>query len=148
MYPKLGAKVIWLISSVLILSLISCSSTGSNDGEDIESEPPADTTPPDTPINLSATSDDRKILLKWDAVDAGDLAGYNVYRSTSSISGTSTLTPINDSGLVNTASFTDESVQNGTTYYYRVTSVDNEGNESTPSIEVESTPFATPPSRP
>ena len=45
-------------------------------------------------------------------------------------------------------SFADTTVQNGTKYYYRVTSVNPNGAESASSGEVEKTPFSDPPDRP
>jgi fibronectin type 3 domain-containing protein len=54
------------------------------------------------------------------------VSGYNVYRST--VSGNS-YTKINSS-LVTGLTFTDSTVQNGTTYYYVTTAVDSSGNES------------------
>ena len=45
-------------------------------------------------------------------------------------------------------SHTDIDAENGTTYYYRVTSVNAEEAESSASNEVEKTPFSDPPDRP
>lgn len=105
----------------------------------------SDTTPPEPPSGLSATSQDGAVLLEWNAVQAEDLAGYNVYRSTSS--------GVNTSGdplesEVSSAEYVDETAENGTTYYYGVTAIDKAENESGSSGEVEKTPFATPPDRP
>lgn len=106
-----------------------------------------DTTPPEAPDGLSATSQDAAIALRWAAPSADDLAGYNVYRSTSSIGEVSGLDPISGSRPTPGTDYVDETAENGTTYHYVVTAVDETGNESDPSGEVAKTPFAEPPDR-
>jgi len=71
------------------------------------------------------------VALTWDA-STSTVSGYNVYRGT--VSG-GPYTLIN-SGLVTTLSYTDSTVQSGTTYYYVTTAVDSSGNESVHSNEV------------
>jgi fibronectin type 3 domain-containing protein len=71
------------------------------------------------------------VSLTWNA-STSSVSGYNVYRST--VSGGS-YTKINSS-LVAVLSYTDSTVQNGTTYYYVTTAVDSTGSESTFSNEV------------
>ena len=68
--------------------------------------------------------------LTWNA-STSTVSGYNVYRST--VSGSS-YTKINSS-LVTTLTYTDSTVQSGTTYYYVTTAVDASGNESVDSNE-------------
>jgi len=92
---------------------------------------------------LEGTSGDSQIQLEWNGGAGVD--GYNVYRSTSSTDGASG-DPL-ESGISD-PSFVDESAENGTTYYYRVTSVNPEDAESDASNEVEKTPFDDPPDRP
>ena len=70
------------------------------------------------------------VALTWDA-STSTVSGYNVYRGT--VSG-GPYTLIN-SGLVTTLSYTDSTVQSGTTYYYVTTAVDSSGNESVNSNE-------------
>lgn len=98
--------------------------------------------PPAAPSGLEGVSGDAQVELSWEAVNEADT--YNVYRSTSSsgVEGD----PIK--GNVPQTSATDASVENGTSYYYRVTAVDGDGNESDPSGELKVTPFANPPERP
>jgi hypothetical protein len=69
--------------------------------------------------------------LSWNA-STSTVSGYNVYRST--VSGSS-YTKINPS-LVAAITYTDSTVQSGTTYYYVTTAVDSSGNESVYSNEV------------
>lgn len=128
-----------LLALVFALSVVGCGASGGNGG---------DTTPPSAPTGLSATSLDAAIDLNWAAVQASDLAGYNVYRSTSPIGQASGLDPLNGTAPESGASYTDDRAQNGTTYHYVVTAVDGAGNESAPSGQVTKTPFARPPERP
>lgn len=123
------------------LPLAGCSAGGS-------SEEPEDTTPPEMPSGLEATSGDGEVVLEWKASGASDLGGYRVYRATTSISSVEGMTPASGSAPLPETTFTDAEVTNGTTYYYRVTAVDAAGNESDGSAEVTVTPFPTPPDRP
>jgi hypothetical protein len=65
-------------------------------------------------------------ILNWVASTSSNVAGYNVYRSTTS---GGTFTKLNASLLILTT-FTDGTSQPGQTYYYAVTAVDTSGNES------------------
>jgi fibronectin type 3 domain-containing protein len=62
--------------------------------------------------------------------------GYNVYRSTISGSNYTKLNAL----LLSSSNYIDNSVANGTTYYYVVTAVDMSSNESNYSSEVSATP--------
>jgi len=61
------------------------------------------------------------------------VSGYNVYRSTASGTGYIKL----NSSLVSSLTYTDSSVQNGTTYFYVATAVDSGGTESSYSNEMQ-----------
>ncbi|MFO8009156.1 MAG: carbohydrate-binding protein [Candidatus Brocadiia bacterium] len=98
---------------------------------------PTDTTAPAAPTNLSATAGDGQGDLDWDGNTEGDLASYSVYRSTTSGSGYSSIAT-----GVGSSTYTDNSVTNGTTYYYVVTAVDTSSNESNYSNEASATPTA------
>ena len=56
--------------------------------------------------------------------------------------------PVNGGQLVSGESYTDTEVENGTTYYYRITAVNNSDTESEASSELEITPFSNPPDHP
>jgi hypothetical protein len=73
--------------------------------------------------------------LNWDDNTESDLAGYNVYRSTTA---GGPYTKI--AALPTTSDYTDSGLVNGTTYYYVVTSVDQAANESGFSNEASATP--------
>jgi rhamnogalacturonan endolyase len=96
----------------------------------------ADTTAPLAPAGLSATAWDGTVSLDWNDNSESDLDGYNMYRSTASGSGYSRL----NGSLLSSSNYTDNSVTNGTTYYYVVTAVDKSSNESNYSSEVSATP--------
>ncbi len=117
----------------------------SEDGESAESDASgeAGAIPFAAPSGLEGTSRDSEVALSWQGAAGADT--YNVYRSTSSTSGAEG-EPL-ATGVVE-ASYTDTTAQNGTTYYYRVTSVNPNGAESDASSEVEKTPFSDPPDRP
>ena len=61
---------------------------------------------------------------------------YNLYRSVTSGSGYS---QVNSSPITN-PSYTDTGLTDGTTYYYVVTGLDSDGNESGYSVEVSAKP--------
>lgn len=80
-----------------------------------------------TTVALSGTgvATSYSVSLSWSDGSSG-LAGYNVYRGTTS---GGPYTMINSS-LVPTAAYTDTTVQSGTTYYYVSTAVNSAGTES------------------
>ncbi|RMH18886.1 MAG: hypothetical protein D6696_12155, partial [Acidobacteria bacterium] len=98
-----------------------------------------DTTPPAAPSGLMATAQNGAVDLSWLANGENDLAGYNVYRATTS---GGPYARVNGAQVSGTA-FTDASVVNGTTYFYVVTAVDTSNNESANSNEVSATPDGT-----
>jgi len=102
------------------------------------------TPPPSPPAGVEASSQDGAVALTWEG--AADATGYNVYRTTASASGVSG-SPVNGGTPVGQTTYTDETAENGTRYYYRVTAV-GEGGESDASSEVSARPFSTPPDRP
>ena len=105
-------------------------------------------TPQPVPSGLIAKAGDRIVDLSWDPyqVSGFDLAGYNVYRSTTKGTGYVQINP----SLVTQTSYHDTGLTNGVTYYYVITAVDTDGNETDHSREVSATPFAdtTPPPAP
>jgi len=107
---------------------------------------PTDGLAPAAPTNLVASAGNGQVTLTWTAPTTNadgspltDLHGYEVYRSTSP---TGTFTQINTTD-VQTTSYTDTSVTNGVTYYYKVTCADTGGNESVKSsVSNAATPSA------
>lgn len=102
---------------------------------------PQDVSPPAPPTDLSASVSGEQVDLGWSANSESDVAGYNVYRSTVSFDATGSATKLNSS-LITGTSYTDSDTELGTTYYYRVTAVDSDRNESGLSEEAAATPSA------
>jgi hypothetical protein len=71
--------------------------------------------------------------LTWTASSSSNIAGYNIYRSTTS---GGSYTKVNTSVIVPT-NYTDNSVQAGQTYFYVTTAVDANNNESSYSNQVQ-----------
>jgi hypothetical protein len=91
----------------------------------------ADRFPPEPPGDLVALAEARRVRIVWRSGEAGDLAGYVVYRRGAGGDFTRlTAQPIQATEYV------DEAVAPGQTYVYRVTAVDQSGNESDPGGEV------------
>jgi fibronectin type 3 domain-containing protein len=84
-------------------------------------------------IGLSGTGQtvSYRVDLTWNApTDSTDpVAGYNIYRAT----GTNSSYQLMNSSVDSTTTYTDTTVQNGTSYTYYVESVDASGNQSSPS---------------
>lgn len=140
-----------LIGYLLIFFLLACggSPSASDDGDPPADDDPAeDTTPPSSPSGLEGNSGDTIVELSWATNGESDLSGYNLYRSEENFSGVSGIEPVNGSQLLADTDYTDEGLSNGNTYYYRITAVDGDANESGASALVEVTPFSDPPTRP
>lgn len=118
----------------------------SDGGETTESESSneARSTPFTNPTNLEATTGDSEIKLDWSSAKGAET--YGIYRSTSSFENVSSMEPIESD--ISAPSYVDDSAENGNEYYYRVTSINPEAQESSASNEVVKTPFAEPPNRP
>jgi len=89
-------------------------------------------TAPEAPAGVTALGGIEVIVLDWNGNTELDLAGYNIYRSTTS--GSSYVKQ--NSLLLTSSDYTDANVSIGTTYYYVVTAVDTGGLESIYSGEV------------
>ncbi|MEA3286786.1 MAG: FG-GAP-like repeat-containing protein, partial [Candidatus Marinimicrobia bacterium] len=89
--------------------------------------------PPPLPENLTGTAGDQQVTLSWDESWAPDFAKYRIYRGTASPA-----TTLIDSlvGDASDTSYADTGLSSGATYYYRVTAVDDAGNESDYSNEI------------
>ena len=91
-----------------------------------------DTQPPASPSNLSASGADNQISLSWSASSSSDIDYYEVYTSNSSFSGTSG----NKLGNTSGTSFSHTGLGSEDRQYYRVFAVDDAGNRSGQSNQV------------
>lgn len=80
---------------------------------------------------LTYNAPKHSVSLSWNASPSPGASGYNVYRKTTAMG---TYTKLNSSPIVG-LTFSDASVQLGTTYYYAVKAADASGNESVYSNE-------------
>jgi hypothetical protein len=87
------------------------------------------------PTDLVKRVGDRSVILHWAPVVASGVAGYRVYRAPSAT------TPFEPHSVtLPTNHFVDFDVQNGSTYRYRVRTVDTSGRESHDSATISATP--------
>jgi hypothetical protein len=108
-----------LLGIVALLRFVGCSF-----------QPGGLATPPPTNVRAQAGID-AKITLSWDAVTGFGAVSYKIYRR-----GGAAQDPIS----VSTNGYPDTAVMIGTTYYYKVTTIDAAGTESSFSNEVSATP--------
>ncbi|MBN1788397.1 MAG: hypothetical protein JW806_08380 [Sedimentisphaerales bacterium] len=92
-----------------------------------------DTTPPAAPTGLTVTAPgEANVPLDWNDNSEPDLAGYNVYSWTDADANHIKL----NSSLLTNSDYTDDITTHDTMYYYVVTAVDTNSNESDDSSEV------------
>lgn len=84
---------------------------------------------PEPPSELVALAEAGRVRLVWKAAEIADLAGYNVYRRAANAASFEKIT----AQPVSNPEYTDSAVTAGQIYFYRVSAVDNAGNESPPS---------------
>lgn len=93
--------------------------------DDISVYAGADISAADVVANVAAESGDMQATITWDGVD-GDNMYYGVYRADTSDIASAAMV-----GNVTETMYIDEGLTNGETYYYWVTAVDHNLNEST-----------------
>lgn len=97
----------------------------------------ATNSPRTIPVSLTVSSATTKsATLRWNANTETDLAGYKVYRATSSGAYGAPIAT-----LGKTTSYTATNLSTSTTYYFVITAYDSVGNESSYSIEVSKSIF-------
>ena len=115
--------------------MLSCSSSSSTDGGDI------DVTPPPVPTGLTFENNNihnGAAMLIWNTVTAGDLEGYRVYwlgGSPADLNANSITVDINRAYITG--------LDYETTYYFAVASVDRSGNVSALSSQISGKPLNT-----
>jgi len=129
------------ISIFLTLALVGLMAFAVGCGSDDPAGPneQIDTAPPAVPSGVHSKvilAGQTEIEVTWDAnVTDADLAGYMVYRSRNATTG---YEPVGTQ-LISTNTWTDHSVEPGSTYFYRVSSRDASANESAMSAAASST---------
>src|SRR6185295_11794813 len=116
-----------------VVTATNAAGTSGNSNE--SSATPVAPPPPPAPTGLTAAPGNAQVKLTWSAVTGA--ASYKVYRRLSGGSYGSPLT------TVTTATYTNTSLTNGTTYFYVVSAV-KDGVEGPKSSEVQGTPFGPP----
>ncbi|MCK5172176.1 MAG: endo-1,4-beta-xylanase, partial [Planctomycetes bacterium] len=99
----------------------------------------AESTAPGASANLVATAGNETVILQWDDNTEIDLDGYNIYRSVTPQTG---YTKLNDS-ILTLSEHTDNDVTNYTSYFYVVTAINTNSDESDNSNQVSATPSNT-----
>lgn len=123
-------RKIMTIMFIFIMSFYGCSEDSELDQDNM---PPAiprihqhDPTIPDDEWGPDTLTDVDGIYIEWDANQEDDLAGYKIYRS---------VYPDNGFVLIATVSeyadfYEDFDIELSQKYYYRITAINSEGNES------------------
>jgi hypothetical protein len=99
---------------------------------------PLDTFPPSAPTSITIAAAPGRLSLFFPANPEGDVAGYNIYRSTDPDLPKDKWNKLN-SELLTRTTFQDERVESGRRYYYYLIAVDQAGNVSPPSEVVSET---------
>jgi phosphatidylinositol-3-phosphatase len=91
------------------------------------------------PTNLAASGGDQQVTLTWSRSTSKSVGGYRVYRANSN--GTWPSTPLATTSA-SARSYADTGLTNGTSYTYRVTTIDSSSppRESAPSKTASATP--------
>ncbi|MDQ7779968.1 MAG: fibronectin type III domain-containing protein, partial [Planctomycetota bacterium] len=125
------------VSYSFIVTAVDTAGNESVQSAAVSAIPAPDTTPPAPPTGLVVMPGHEKVTLTWNYSLEPDIAGYNVYYSSSPwIQANPVLIPLS----VAPPWYTVMNLQNGTTYLFVVTAVDTSGNESAHSDQVSATP--------
>jgi len=95
---------------------------------------------PAPPLNLSITPDTNSVILKWNKNEEHDVWLYRIYAGI----GPDSLILLDSTTAITDTSKIIASLNGGTTYYFRVTAVDSQLNESGFSIRVKTTTLGIP----
>ena len=99
---------------------------------------------PASPYGLEASAGDASVTLTWSNISTA--SSYKIYYSETSGAGTSAdnnvsfTADMDEDSSDSTSTYTIAGLSNGTTYYFVVTAIDGEGDESSASAQVSATP--------
>lgn len=96
--------------------------------------------PPAKPVNLAAYAGQDTVALVWEPNVDLDLVGYNIYRAETA---EGPFTKLNNTVVTDTT-YIDRTIVNEVTYYYVITALDEDGNESEYSSNASGTPTRIP----
>lgn len=113
----------WAIFGIILSILILQGCTIEDGGNDVII---VDDMEPAAPRGVYSVTGDEEVLIEWYPNQEADLKGYIIYRSFEKFGD---YEEIGRAGS-QADTFIDDDVQNGTTYYYAVSSYDIDGNES------------------
>ena len=120
-----------LVITGLMFGLIGCD----NDNDRILVSDPA----PEPPQGVFSITGDNEVYIYWNGPYIDDIDGYIVYRSLDPVDNYVAIGTVDAQANPNldliVYEFIDGTANNGTTYYYAVTTVDNSGQESFLSAE-------------
>jgi hypothetical protein len=123
---RFGQSYIYAVTSILVpVPLVESAITSEQEVRY------TDRFPPPVPEDLVALAESGRVRLVWRSSDAEDIAGYHVYRR----EGDGELRRVTQEPVTATE-YIDTTVGSGQGYGYRVTAVDQQGNESAPGQEV------------
>lgn len=125
---------------MIAFAAISCGGGGGSSSSGGGGETPGNA--PAAPTGLSATAGNSQVVLSWNTIS--EATSYNLYWSTTSGVSKTNGTKINGA----TSQYTHSSLTNGTTYYYVVTAVNSNAEESSESSQASATPSLSPPQPP
>lgn len=121
-------KLLYITLVLLLILTAACEREGTT-------EPIDDGRAPSMPAGINVYgARDGEVGIEWRRNTEPDISGYNIYRS---ISDTSNPVKV---GFTSVDFFVDDSLEYDSTYYYRITAIDNSGNESIFSLPVSATP--------
>ncbi|NLK40487.1 MAG: carbohydrate-binding protein [Planctomycetes bacterium] len=125
-----------IIGDLVYYYVVSANTPGGESADSAEVQGIALAVAPSAPSGLRVIAGDGTVALNWTANGEGDIAGYQVYRSTTSGSGYVLL----NSSLLSSPEFIDDTAVNFRLYNYVVTAVDFDTLESAYSHEVQAIP--------
>lgn len=120
-------NLFWIIPAIFVIILSGCETNVDTCEEPVDLEAPA------KPRGVYSITGDEEVTIKWYPNGESDLYRYGVWRSRDNEE-----FEILDEVSTQTTRYIDQDVMNGEIYYYAVTAIDYEGNESDLSPETAS----------
>lgn len=113
-------KLYWLIPAIFVIILSGCETNVID-----TCQPEEDLEPPAVPRGVYSVTGDGEVIIRWFPNGESDLYKYGVWRSRNNVD-----FELIDEVSSGTTEYLDQDIANGETYYYAVTAIDFDGNES------------------